>query len=345
MSTVVIREEGSAIGKQYVVNWLKKQDAIKLPRSFLKQLTHPLVTDVHLVDPHGNTFQVEIEEMEGGLWLTKGLELIRFIYKINTNVGFWFMYEGDGIFQMNVWNNEEKREHQYPHPCPLNVAPEPITNLVHPPADFSEPRASSNNEQGIGAFNASMHHVIQPPPAPTLNEPQHVTKTAPPPSMNNGPKTPVENQMDQQLITDRPTTNEVKRKYVLGQQLFWKPKNNIKPPITNEPEPLLALGGELLWKHKISNAQVAGKQGLIVPRKIVRRYLQLKQNTLQIRLPNDNLQTWGLVWSTAYELHCKLGPGWYNFCRQQRLKQGDELHIWKLPTEEAFRLLLVTSKP
>ncbi|KAJ1395487.1 DNA-binding barrel domain superfamily [Sesbania bispinosa] len=190
MSTVVIMEEGSAIGKHYVVNWLKKQDAIKLPRSFLKQLTHPLVTDVHLVDPHGNTFQVEIEEMEGGLWLTKGLELIRFIYKINTNVGFWFMYEGDGIFQMNVWNNEEKREHQYPHPCPLNVAPEPITNLVHPPADFSEPRASSNNEQGIGAFNASMHHVIQPPPAPTLNEPQHVTKTAPPPSMNNGPKTP-----------------------------------------------------------------------------------------------------------------------------------------------------------
>ncbi|KAJ1377358.1 receptor like protein 42 isoform X1 [Sesbania bispinosa] len=65
-TTVIKREQGSAIGKQYFVNWLKSRDAIKLPRSFLKQLPHPLLTDVHLVDPHGNSFQVEIKEMEGG---------------------------------------------------------------------------------------------------------------------------------------------------------------------------------------------------------------------------------------------------------------------------------------
>ncbi|KAJ1377357.1 DNA-binding barrel domain superfamily [Sesbania bispinosa] len=171
--------------------------------------------------------------------------------------------------------------------------------------------------------------------------------TGPPSSVNNEPKTPIDNQMEQEMITDPPTSNHLYPKYVVGQQLFWKRKNNIKPPmaINNEPEQLLALGGELLWKHKISNAQVAGKQGLIVPRKVVRRYLQLKQNTLQIRLPNNDLQTWGLVWSTAYELHCKMGLGWYNLCRQQRLKQADELQIWKLPTEEAFRLLLISSKP
>ncbi|KAJ1402746.1 DNA-binding barrel domain superfamily [Sesbania bispinosa] len=108
----------------------------------------------------------------------------------------------------------------------------------------------------------------------------------------------------------------------------------------NNPHQILVVESELMWKHKISKAQERRKQGLIVPVTIVKHFLEIKQLNTDIHLPNKTVQPWGLLWNKKYVYHCKMGKWWYQFCRKHKLKEGDEVHIWKIEDEDAFRLVL-----
>ncbi|KAJ1434569.1 DNA-binding barrel domain superfamily [Sesbania bispinosa] len=109
-------------------------------------------------------------------------------------------------------------------------------------------------------------------------------------------------------------------------------KDEPQEDINNEEELLQFPTGstQVLWTTKLTKAQEGGRQGLVLPVTIVTEFLSKDQEVLNIYVPNRGLQPWKLLWNTKIPKYCRLAQGWYQYCREKRLKEGDELCFWKV---------------
>ncbi|KAJ1376721.1 DNA-binding barrel domain superfamily [Sesbania bispinosa] len=89
----------------------------------------------------------------------------------------------------------------------------------------------------------------------------------------------------------------------------------------HDPEEVLGVSRHILWTSLVSTRQLSGRQGL-------------DQREIQIKLPNGQMQSWELIWNTPIRSHCKIGQGWYQYCRAEELEEGDELMFWLLDGED-----------
>ncbi|KAJ1418134.1 DNA-binding barrel domain superfamily [Sesbania bispinosa] len=90
------------------------------------------------------------------------------------------------------------------------------------------------------------------------------------------------------------------------------------------------VAANVLWTTKLTKAQEGGKQGLVLPVRIVTELLDEDQQVLLVYVPNQGIQPWKLLWNTKIAKHCRLGQGWYRYCREKGLKAGDEICLWKV---------------
>ncbi|KAJ1384919.1 DNA-binding barrel domain superfamily [Sesbania bispinosa] len=89
-------------------------------------------------------------------------------------------------------------------------------------------------------------------------------------------------------------------------------------------------GDQILWTSKVTKAMEEGRQGLVILVSLVTSEVHEKQKEIQVKLPGGEIQSWMLLWNTRIANHCRLGQGYYQYCRQARLRQGDELTFWKI---------------
>ncbi|KAJ1381442.1 DNA-binding barrel domain superfamily [Sesbania bispinosa] len=109
---------------------------------------------------------------------------------------------------------------------------------------------------------------------------------------------------------------------------------------TNDPEEVLGVPGEILWTFTLTKAHEKGGQGLVVPVRIVDYFLEDNQKKLPVKLPNGAVQHWVLLWNTKIHKHCRLGQGWYQYCREEKLHEGDQLSFWQLHGDDFIRVVL-----
>ncbi|KAJ1381294.1 hypothetical protein SESBI_45267 [Sesbania bispinosa] len=95
------------------------------------------------------------------------------------------------------------------------------------------------------------------------------------------------------------------------------------------------VAANVLWTTKITKAQEGGRQGLV---KNFNHYFFLcitfgaynyffhykapieDQQVLLVYVPNRGVQPWKLLWNTKIAKHCRVGQGWYRYCREKGLK-------------------------
>ncbi|KAJ1425080.1 DNA-binding barrel domain superfamily [Sesbania bispinosa] len=111
-------------------------------------------------------------------------------------------------------------------------------------------------------------------------------------------------------------------------------------PLSNDPEEVMGVSGRILWTALLTKAQLQGRQGLVVTVRIVTGFLEYDQQFIKSKLPNGEVKPWIMLWNTKIDNHCRLGQGWYQYCREERLNEGDELMFWKLDGEDFIRLVL-----
>ncbi|KAJ1421666.1 DNA-binding barrel domain superfamily [Sesbania bispinosa] len=107
----------------------------------------------------------------------------------------------------------------------------------------------------------------------------------------------------------------------------------------HDPEEVLGVPGGILWTTLVSRRQLSGRHGLVLPVRIVNGYLVQDQREIQIKIPNGQIQSLELVWNTQIRNHCRIGQGWYQYCRAEELQEGDELMFWLLDGEGFIRLV------
>lgn len=60
--------------------------------------------------------------------------------------------------------------------------------------------------------------------------------------------------------------------------------------------------------------------------------------TLNIILPDGNLDEWVLQWATGRPNAVDFGHGWYEFGRQERIRARDQLRFYETPETDTYRL-------
>ncbi|KAJ1421603.1 DNA-binding barrel domain superfamily [Sesbania bispinosa] len=100
--------------------------------------------------------------------------------------------------------------------------------------------------------------------------------------------------------------------------------------IDDEEEEVPSAAAEVLWKTVLTKAQEEGRQGLVIPVKIVTDFLHEDQKEVHVKVRNGEVQKWVLLWNTKITTHCRLAQGWYQFCRREKLQAGNELCFWKM---------------
>ncbi|KAJ1395485.1 DNA-binding barrel domain superfamily [Sesbania bispinosa] len=117
-------------------------------------------------------------------------------------------------------------------------------------------------------------------------------------------------------------------------------RSPVNPQTNDEEENVNDEAGMLLWRARITKAIEGGKQGAVIPKRIVTEFLEQGQQVVHVMLPQGAVQPWALLWNTILHNHCKLGQGWYQFCREESLKKGDEVSFWKFNGEQFWRIVV-----
>ncbi|KAJ1388903.1 DNA-binding barrel domain superfamily [Sesbania bispinosa] len=107
-------------------------------------------------------------------------------------------------------------------------------------------------------------------------------------------------------------------------------RSPVNPQRNDEEENVNDEAGMLLWRARITKAIEGGKQGAVIPKRIVTEFLEQGQQVVHVMLPQGAVQPWALLWNTILHNHCKLGQGWYQFCREESLKKVMKFHFGNL---------------
>ncbi|KAJ1431885.1 DNA-binding barrel domain superfamily [Sesbania bispinosa] len=68
----------------------------------------------------------------------------------------------------------------------------------------------------------------------------------------------------------------------------------------------------------------------VLPVRIVAELLDEDQQVVLVCVPNRGIRLWKLLCNTKIAKHCRVGQGWYRYCREEGLKAGDEICFWKV---------------
>ncbi|KAJ1410643.1 DNA-binding barrel domain superfamily [Sesbania bispinosa] len=130
----------------------------------------------------------------------------------------------------------------------------------------------------------------------------------------------------------------IKRPHGIGEIQYPQPRQQNVQPIPDDPKEVLSVSGCIIWETLLTKAQIRGIHGLVLPVRIVTDFLEEDQEIIHIKLPNGQVQPWNFLWNTTIQRHCRLGQGWYQYCREERLQEGDMLMFWKLDGEDFIRM-------
>ncbi|KAJ1404846.1 DNA-binding barrel domain superfamily [Sesbania bispinosa] len=92
-------------------------------------------------------------------------------------------------------------------------------------------------------------------------------------------------------------------------------------------------------------ANVGGRQGLVLPVKIVTELLEEDQEILHVKQPNGHVEPWVLLCNTKIQKHCMLGQGWYQFCKEQQLQAGDVLEFCHFSGQHFVMVVVKPANP
>ncbi|KAJ1388491.1 B3 DNA-binding domain containing protein [Sesbania bispinosa] len=67
------------------------------------------------------------------------------------------------------------------------------------------------------------------------------------------------------------------------------------------------VAANVLWTTKLTKAQEGGRQGLVLPVRIVTELLDENHQVLLVYVPNQGIKPWKLLWNTKKAKHCRLG--------------------------------------
>ncbi|KAJ1400981.1 B3 domain-containing protein [Sesbania bispinosa] len=105
----------------------------------------------------------------------------------------------------------------------------------------------------------------------------------------------------------------------LGEIDYPQQQQQREDQIPNDWENMHDAPERLLWTAHLTKAQISGRQGLLIPVTIVTGLLEEGQEIVYMKLPNGEVQAWNLLWNTKIHKDCRLGQGWYRYCRKERL--------------------------
>ncbi|KAJ1377362.1 DNA-binding barrel domain superfamily [Sesbania bispinosa] len=132
------------------------------------------------------------------------------------------------------------------------------------------------------------------------------------------------------------TVDDIDNKHVQGEGVQ-------EEGVQGEADEIMGVQGEDLWMTTLTQAQLEGRRGVVIPLRVVNNHFHHKPHEFQVRLPNDQLKTWGIIWSNRIPTECKIGQGWSEFCSTHGLRKGDQIRFWKLDGESSVRIVLTRS--
>ncbi|XP_057458632.1 uncharacterized protein LOC130749313 [Lotus japonicus] len=95
---------------------------------------------------------------------------------------------------------------------------------------------------------------------------------------------------------------------------------------------------ELAWLSDITEPKSYRRQCLHVPANFAIELIPHIPQSLNIILPDGNLDEWILKWADGRPNQVDFGHGWYEFGREERIRARDQLRFYKTHQPDTYRL-------
>ncbi|KAJ1406903.1 DNA-binding barrel domain superfamily [Sesbania bispinosa] len=119
--------------------------------------------------------------------------------------------------------------------------------------------------------------------------------------------------------------------------------NSDDEDVSSEADEIMGVRGEDLWTTTLTKAQVEGRRTVVIPARVVTSYFHNRPKKFKVRLPDDHIKSWELIWNRRIPTECKIGHGWTEFCMTRGLEKGDHIRFWKLENEAFIRIVRTRS--
>ncbi|KAJ1428212.1 DNA-binding barrel domain superfamily [Sesbania bispinosa] len=119
--------------------------------------------------------------------------------------------------------------------------------------------------------------------------------------------------------------------------------NSDHEDVSSEADEIMGVRSEDLWTTTLTQAQVEGRRAVVISARVVTSYFHNRPNNFQVRLPDDHIKSWELIWNRRIPTECKIGHGWSEFCTTHGLQKGDHIRFWKLENEAFIRIVRTRS--